>query len=141
MRDITKRQAAFVRSEAIRQELWDDVSQLTEAGSENVDLSNYGPALVALVSADQERVAKAPGRIPPLVWWALYCLAASAMLSLGYQLGLARSRRPIVSAIGILALSIVVTMIVDLDRAQAGLLRVSQQPLEDVLVQMRAEAP
>ena len=94
-----------------------------------------------LIAAHQERAAKAPGRIPSFVWWALYFLAGSTMVSLGYQLGLARSRRPIVAVIGVVALATVITMIIDLDRGQQGFLTVSQQALEDVRAQMEVETP
>ncbi len=136
-----KRQAAIARSEAIQRELMSSVHALTDADPENVALSNFVPAVMQLIAAHQERTAKAPGRIPSFVWWALYFLAVSTMVSLGYQLGLARSRRPIVAVIGVVALATVITMIIDLDRGQQGFLVVSQQSLQDVLAQMQAETP
>ena len=97
--------------------------------------------MVALIAAHQERLAKAPGRLPPFVWWSLYLLAVAALMSLGYQLGLARSRRPVVALFGVLALAVVVTMIMDLDRGQQGFLTVSQRALEDVLSAMSVGKP
>jgi hypothetical protein len=75
------------------------------------------------------------------VWWSLYLLAVAALMSLGYQLGLARSRRPVVALFGVLALAVVVTMIMDLDRGQQGFLTVSQRALEDVLAGMSVDKP
>ena len=136
-----KRKAAIQRSEEIHRELWDDVRALAAAEPDNGALSSYTDAVVALVAAHQERLAKAPGRIPPFVWWSLYLLAVAALMSLGYQLGLARSRRPVVSPIGVFALAVVITMIMDLDRGQQGFLTVSQRALEDVLSVMSAHKP
>lgn len=141
VRNPEKRQAAIARSEAIHRELMTDVHALNDADPENSALANYTPTVMQLIAAHQERAAKAPGRIPSFVWWALYFLAISAMVSLGYQLGLARSRRPIVALIGVVALATVITMIIDLDRGQQGFLTVSQQALEDVRVQIRADVP
>ena len=136
-----KRRAAIQRSEEIHRALWGDVRALAAADPENAALSSYSEAVIALVSAHQERLAKAPGRLPPFVWWSLYLLAAAALMSLGYQLGLARSRRPIVALFGVLALAVVVTMIMDLDRGQQGFLTVSQRALEDVLSGMNVDKP
>jgi hypothetical protein len=132
------RQAAIQRSEEIHDLLWKDVQDLTAADPENVALASYSPAVVSVISAHQERMAKAPGRLPPFVWWALYSLIAAALASHGYQLGLARSRRPAIAGLMILALATVVTMIMDLDRGQQGFLTVSQQALEHLLAEMRA---
>jgi hypothetical protein len=108
---------------------------------EHVALRIEGVGRVELNAAHQERLAKAPGRLPPFVWWALYFLTAAALVSPGYPLGLARSRRPVIAVLVVLSLATVVTMIMDLDRGQQGLLTVSQQALEHLLAGMRAEAP
>jgi Protein of unknown function (DUF4239) len=132
------RQAAVQRSEDIHTQLWSDLRGLMASTPENVALVNYSPALVAVIAAHQERLAKAPGHLPPFVWWAVYSLTAAALISLGYQLGLARSRRPLVASLAIFALAIVMTMIMDLDRGQQGFLTVSQQALEHLLAEMKA---
>jgi hypothetical protein len=131
------RQAAIRRSEEIHTELWKEMKGLLAADPEEAALANYTPALVAVIDAHQERLAKAPGRLPPFVWWAVYCLTAAALVSHGYQLGLARSRRPLIAILTVLALATVVTMIMDLDRGQQGFLTVSQQSLEHLLAGMK----
>ena len=135
------RQAAIRRSEEIHTELWNEVRDLMAVDPENAVLASYMPAVVAVIEAHQERLAKAPGRLPPFVWWAVYCLTAAALTGHGYQLGLARSRRPVIAVLAILALATVVTMIMDLDRGQQGFLTVSQQALEHLLDGMQSGAP
>ena len=141
VKHVEKRRAAIQRSEQIHHQLWADVRGLAATDPENAALSSYSDAVVALIAAHQERLAKAPGRLPPFVWWSLDLLAVAALMSLGYQLGLARSRRPVVALFGVLALAVVVTMIMDLDRGQQGFLTVSQQALENVLEGMQKDAP
>ena len=46
-----------------------------------------------------------------------------------------------VALFGVLALAVVVTMIMDLDRGQQGFLTVSQRALEDVLSGMNVDKP
>lgn len=141
IKHVEKRRAAIQRSEEIHRQLWDGVQALAAADPENGAPSSYSDAVVGLIAAHQERLAKAPGRLPPFVWWSLYLLAVAALMSLGYQLGLARSRRPVVAPFGVLALAVVVTMIMDLDRGQQGFLTVSQRALEDVLSAISVDKP
>jgi hypothetical protein len=140
VKNLEKRKAAIERSEAIHRQLWDNVRGMAAADPEPAGLSSYTDAVTALIASHQERKAKAPGRLPPFVWWSLYLLAVAALTSLGYQLGLARSRRPVVALFGVMALAVVVTMIMDLDRGQQGFLTVSQRALEDVLSAMGTDA-
>ncbi len=54
------------------------------------------------------------------------------MLATGYHLSLTDSRRSVTSVALALAFSVVITLIVDLDRPQSGTLRVGQQSMVDV---------
>jgi hypothetical protein len=73
-----------------------------------------------------------PYRIPSTVWLAVYLLSVLAMLAVGYQVGMAGTRRlrstPLLAA----AFSLVILMIADVDRPGEGLIRVSQQSIADV---------
>jgi hypothetical protein len=68
----------------------------------------------------------------PLVIWTLLLLALLGVISVGYQAGLTETRRsPIMLAL-VLAFTIAMALIADLDRGHAGLLQVSQQSLIDL---------
>ena len=64
-----------------------------------------------------------------------------AMLAVGYQVGMAGTRRlrgtPLLAA----AFSLVILMIADIDRPGEGLMRVSQQPIADVQEMMLHDSP
>jgi hypothetical protein len=77
-------------------------------------------------------VAALQVRIPPWVVLSVYLLALAAMFLVGAQSGYAESRNLVALVLMVLALSAVLYLIVDLDRAQAGLLQVSQQALVDL---------
>jgi hypothetical protein len=70
-------------------------------------------------------VAALQVRIPPWVVLSVYLLALAAMFLVGAQSGYAESRNLVALVLMVLALSAVLYLIVDLDRAQAGLLQVS----------------
>ena len=62
------------------------------------------------------------------------------MASVGYQTGIAESRRSVVWPILALSFALVFALIASLDRPDSGIMRVSQQPLIDLLECMNAAA-
>ena len=80
-------------------------------------------------------------RIPISIWLALFTLAVLGMASMGYQAGLSGTRRSPGMPIVTLAFAGVLFLIIDLDRASEGSLRVSQQPMIDLLKTMGAAQP
>jgi hypothetical protein len=60
------------------------------------------------------------------------------MIGVGYQTGIAGSKRTWATLILVLAFSLVIALIAELDRPQSGLIQVTQQPLEDLQVWMAA---
>jgi hypothetical protein len=67
----------------------------------------------------------------------LYLLAILSMVMMGYQSGLANSRRSIAAIALILGFASVLFLIADLDRAGEGSLRVSQQAMIDLRKSMK----
>ena len=66
-----------------------------------------------------------------------YVLAISGMVLMGYQSGLANSRRSIAAVALILGFSLVLYLIADLDRPGKGVLQVSQQSMIDLQKSMK----
>jgi hypothetical protein len=80
-------------------------------------------------------------RIPAVVWLVLFAVAIVSFGSMGYSSGLTGAgRSPIVLPMA-LAFVIVMWMVVDLERPQAGLLRVSQKPLVELRSTMGEAKP
>lgn len=76
-------------------------------------------------------------RIPLSIWLVLFGLTFIGMGSVGYQAGISGARRsPEITTLTV-AFATVIFLIVDLDRAQEGLLHVSQQPMIDLLKTMQ----
>ena len=71
-------------------------------------------------------------RIPGTYWVILYVVALLALAAVGYHCGVAgRNRTPVMLAVAI-AFSVVITVIVDLDRPRQGFINVSQEPMLDL---------
>lgn len=75
-------------------------------------------------------------RVPASIWFVLYALMAMGMMAVGYQTGVSGSRRSKVRLMLAFSFSLVIALIVSLDRPDSGVIRVSQQPLIDLLGDM-----
>jgi hypothetical protein len=79
-------------------------------------------------------------RIPVEIWLALYSITILGMVSLGYQTGIAGSRRSMAWPILALSFALVFALIASLDRPDSGIMKVPQQPLIDLRDSMDAAA-
>lgn len=77
-------------------------------------------------------------RIPTTIWFGLYAVAALAMLMVGFQFGQSDHRQPIVILAMALSFSAVIMLIMDLDRAGQGTVRIDQRPLLELQRRLHA---
>jgi hypothetical protein len=71
-------------------------------------------------------------RIPTTIWWMLLVVTALGMISLGYQTRIADSKRSFAQPILAVSFALVIALVAELDRPDAGFIRVTQQPLIDL---------
>jgi hypothetical protein len=97
----------------------------------------YIESLNDIASVHTNRLAKGVrARVPLLIWIALFGLTALGMVSMGYQTGLAGSKRSKATSIVAVSFAMVIALVAALDRPD--LVQVSQQPLLDLQAFMTA---
>jgi hypothetical protein len=79
-------------------------------------------------------------RVPNEIWLVLYFITILGMMGVGYQTGIAGSKRSLARPILALSFALVFALIASLDRPDSGVLEVSQQPLIDLGESMAAAA-
>jgi hypothetical protein len=79
-------------------------------------------------------------RVPPPIWLVLYTLTFCGMAAVGYQTGIAGSKRSSSRPFLALSFSVVVALIAELDRPDSSFLSVSQLPLIELREHMAAGA-
>jgi hypothetical protein len=122
-----------MRSEAIHEQLWSQATAAAEKNPNSIIAGVYLQSLNNLIDLHAKRVMVGiRSRIPLAIWTGLFGLTLLAMASVGYQAGLTTTRRSPAMVGLIFAFAIVLLLIADLDRAQEGMLQVSQQALRDV---------
>lgn len=78
------------------------------------------------------RVASYFARVPPTILWILTLMALASLGIVGYGFGLAGQRKWLIMALLSLIVAVVIVMIVDLDRPEAGPTRISYQGMVDL---------
>lgn len=130
------------RSEAIQRELWRHATEAIELAPSSESTALFVDSLNSVIELHAKRIMVGiRSRIPAVIWIGVIGLAWIGMASLGYQSGISSTARsPAIIAL-VIAFSIVLNLITDLDRGQEGLLRVSQQSLIDVERSITATTP
>jgi len=94
-----------------------------------------------LVRSNSERIEVNRGRIPGAVWTVLYLIAALSLGAMGYHCGVAgTTRSPVMLGVGIV-FSLVIVLIVDLDRPGDGWIVVPQDAMIEVRDVLMAPKP
>ena len=133
-------QVAVLRSEEIQDALWAEAASLSDRP--NAVLSSFMQSLSTLTEYQIKRVrAAAWNRIPSAIVIALYGIAFFGLAALGFNAGLNEHRPLFPILMLILAFSLVIVLIIDLERPQQQLFSVSQEPMADVARRLQVEQP
>jgi hypothetical protein len=132
---------ALVDSVALHDQLWSQVTDLSEQYKDSVLFGLYTQALNDVIDLHTKRVTVAlQYRIPSSIWLALYFLTILAMAAVGYHFGISGSGNYWISLLLAFAFSAIILLIADLDRPLEGLLKVNQKPMIELQQQLSSSA-
>jgi hypothetical protein len=121
------------RSEELQARLWSHAVAVGDKNPGSIVVGLFISSLNEVIDLHAKRLALgARNRIPGAIWVVLYFVAIIGTSVIGFHAGLAGSGRSLAMFALVLSFSAVMTLIIDLDRPQEGLLRVSQQTLIDL---------
>jgi hypothetical protein len=127
----------LARSDDLHRQLWAEAVKAEKAAPNSIANGLFVQSLNGVIDLHAKRVMVGlRSRIPAVIWFGLIGLATLGMASVGYQAGLAATRRSPAMLSLIFAFGAVLSLIADLDRGGEGLLRVSQQALIDARASM-----
>jgi hypothetical protein len=152
IREYTEKRLAFVQardlspervksmnfeSQRILSRLWEMAvaDALRDMNSDVAAL--YLESLNEMIAIHASRVAVGiQARIPAALWFVLYCITILGMMGVGYQTGIAGSKRSMARPILAVSFALVILLIASLDNPIHGIIDVSQQPFIDLLSSM-----
>lgn len=121
------------RSVEIHDQLWALAEDLARESGELPVVAIYIESLNETIDLHESRItAGLYARVPPTVIWLLVVGVVLSVGMVGYNAGLT-GRRSVISALVLaVALTAVMTLVIDLDRPADGILKTNQQPLIDL---------
>jgi hypothetical protein len=130
-------QEIIEKSEQLQDRIWSESVTATELAAERFPRELYMESLTRLVATHENRVAVGIyQRMPPAFSMTLILLTIMTMGVVGFKGGVSAVSRSGVRMILVIAFSMLVTLISDLNRPESGLLRTTHQPLIDVQERM-----
>jgi hypothetical protein len=133
---------AVARSAELHDQMWSHAAAVAAQDPRSIVNGLFIQSLNQMIDLHSTRVMVGiRSRIPMVIWAALYFVAMLAMTTMGYQQGLTGTRRSVAALAVVVTFSVIMLLIVDLDRPLEGLLRVSQQTLLDLQTSMRTGSP
>ena len=128
--------ATVERSNAVQEALWKQVRAVAEIDKAIVPTGLFIQSVNQMIDAQGVRLAALRNRIPSVVLVMLYVLAAAASGFVGYASAIdpRLTRLPVV-IMGLL-ISLVLYLIIDLDRPNNGFITNNQQAMTDVAEQI-----
>ncbi len=137
-----KLKESVARSQELQAMLWEHATAAGRSNPNSIVVGLFIESLNQTIDLHTERLVIGTGsRIPPTIWWSLYFVTAVGTAVMGYHSGLAGSTRSLAIMALVLAFSVVIVLIADLDRPQEGSLRVSQQAMRDLRASIESPAP
>jgi hypothetical protein len=129
--------AALDRTKEIHQELWSLAVDAAQSNPTPVT-SLYIASLNEVIDLHTLRVnANLVYRVPPWILLGIYFVAIMCLVLIGVQSSYVGNRNVLSLVLMVLILSMVFYLISDLERNQAGLIRISSQALLDLQQQLR----
>ena len=132
--------------ENLIQQSWDAREKLWPITERIVNESSQGPIEAALVRAitrvldsDTARVAVILDSLPPMVLTLLLLIAAATVSVAGFNAGLSGRMSRFRTSLLILVLASIMLVIIDFDRSSAGFIRVSEDSIGAVILEMEEE--
>jgi hypothetical protein len=133
--DAAQYEYAVTRSGEIHNELWSIVKDVTQS-DESAVMALFVDSINEVIDVHSLRIAAVELRLPRQLGIVLYAATLLSFLLVGVSNSANGKRDMITIFLFALAFVTVFIIIVDLDRAQEGLLTVSQTALLDLLAQM-----
>lgn len=127
------------QSERLQAQLWEQAVAASARHPDSISIGLFIQSLNETIDLHSKRIfVGLRSRIPFTIWIALFSLTTLGLAAVGYQAGLAGTRRSPGMPILTLAFAGVLFLTIDLDRGHEGLLQVNQQAITDLQQMMHA---
>jgi len=114
-------------TEQIQEQLWLQAIALAEKDARSLPASLFIQSLNDTIDLSAKRQNALENHVPPAILWMLTGVGLLAMAATGYGAAFGNRRHVVLTTLLALLVAAVILLIVDLDRPQRGLIKVSEQ--------------
>jgi hypothetical protein len=120
-------------SERLHDKLWSLAESSMEDSENSESTGIFSQSVLAMINAQDARLqAVLFNRISPVIWFTLFVMALMSMIIMGYQAGLTGARSGIATWTLAVTFSVVMALVMDLDRPNQSLFSMNQQLMVDL---------
>lgn len=123
--------SAIARSNALQESLWQQAMAVASLDKGVVPTATYVQSLNEMIDSQGKRLSAVRNRMPSEVLVTLFAIAAVASAFAAYASGDNRRGRRLPVYVMAILVAAVILVLLDLDRPDAGFIKVSQQPMID----------
>jgi ABC-type dipeptide/oligopeptide/nickel transport system permease component len=130
----TEKKALNLEAKRLQALMWDEAFEATESNPLSVPAGLFATSINQLIDIKTERDIAISNHVPEIVLLSLLLFAALAIGILGYGNGLAATHARYPAIILCIVITLSFTLIIDLDRPNRGLTKVSQESMVDLMI-------
>ena len=135
--DSAERARAGAESQRLQRRIWDLAVVAAFADPRPTTSGLFVEALNTMIDAQGTRVALGEDRVPGVILWLLIVVAVGSLALTGYASGIVLQPRHGAGLLVALLVSLVILLVVDLDRPSRGAIRVSDASLRALQATMQ----
>jgi hypothetical protein len=129
---VAQLQQGREKAAELQNELWLRATAVARKTPQSVPAGLLLESLNSAFDLENARWISFVAHVPESVIYVNALMGVIAALLVGYEFGMTGRRHPLSEALLIVSITLVMALIVELDRPNSGLIRVSQQPLIDL---------
>jgi len=138
--DMTRVLELVKDSDRLHDKLWSLAESAMEDPVNSESTGIFSQSVLAMINAQDARLqAVLFNRISPVIWVTLFIMAILSMIIMGYQAGLTGARSGIATWTLAMTFSVVMALVMDLDRPNQSLFSMNQQLMVDLHNRMSAD--
>jgi hypothetical protein len=135
--DPTQIAASVAASQQLQQRIWQVISEQSRINTQPGNISTMVPAVSEMIDAGAAIEAAYSNTVPPIVLVLLFGAIIFTGLLVGHSFGRAGRRHVLTAAVFALLVTLVVSVILDLDRPRRGVILGNISSLENLRATMR----
>jgi CDP-diglyceride synthetase len=139
--DETRFNAANDQVGQLQNRLWAIATAASAQDNRAIPTGLFVQALNDTIDLQAKRLAAARNTVPETVILLLFAVAAATAAVVGYNSGLSNQRRVFAALMLVFLITLIIWVLIDLDRPRRGLILVSQQSMIDLQQTIKQDLP